>query len=118
MIVGHVTTDGDPVVTIDIHGARRFRIEAILDTGFTGHLCLARRYEKRVRLVRLGDIESELADGSCVTQPEYAAEVSFDGERRRVLVMLTDSRDSLIGTALLRKKRVAIDFPRRRVVVR
>ncbi len=119
MIQGRVNASGEPVVAITIHGAaRRTRISLILDTGFTGHVCLARRHRRAMSLTRLGDIETELADGTRLTQPVYAGVVTFDGERRRVLVTLTDSTDSLLGTALLRSKRVTIDFPRAHLTIR
>jgi predicted aspartyl protease len=89
----------------------------VLDTGFTGHVCIARRHRQKLALSRIGMIDSELADGSRVEQTAYLGSVSFDGQRRSVLVTLTDSEDSLIGTALLRKKRVAIDFVSGDVIV-
>ena len=119
MIVGSVTSAGEPVVPVTIHGqARRVRIAAILDTGFTGELCLARRHRRTMKLERLGEAEAELADGSRITQAVYAGRVTFDGELRRVLVTLTNSEDSLLGTAMLRRKRLAIDFRSGRVTVR
>lgn len=57
--------------------------------------------------------EVELADGRCIWLPTYLGEVTFDGERRQILVTVTDAEDSLVGTALLRRKRVRIDFARR-----
>ena len=59
----------------------------------------------------------ELADGRRIWRPTFVGEVTFDGRRRFVLVTLTKARDSLVGTALLRGKRLRIDFRRGHVVV-
>jgi clan AA aspartic protease len=117
MIRGRVTSEGEPLVPITLHGRRSARIEAVLDTGFTGHISIARRHRSKMRLAKLGKIESELADGSRVVQAAYLGAVSFDGERKAVLVTISDAQDSLVGTALLRDKRVVIDFVSRRIVV-
>src|SRR5262245_44640134 len=117
MIRGRVTRDGEPLVPIVLHGRRPVRIQAVLDTGFTGHLSLARRHLGKIRVSELGTIESELADGSRDVQPAYLGSVSFDGERKSILITVTDAEDSLVGTALLREKRVLINFAARQVVV-
>jgi predicted aspartyl protease len=118
MIRGRLATTGEPLVPLTLRGTRSHRIEAVLDTGFTGHLCLARRYRRLVGLVRLGMVEAELADGSRVAQAVYLGTVSFGRRLRSVLVTFTASNDSLVGTALLRDERVTIDFARGGVMVR
>ena len=95
---------------IAIHGARPTRIQAVVDTGFTGHLCLAARLRRSMNLRRSGDVEMELADGRRVQQPAYLGKVTFDGRPRTVLVTLTRSADCLVGTSLLAGKRLGIEF--------
>lgn len=103
---------------IAVRGVRPSTIQALLDTGFTGHLCLATPVRRRMTLRRSGDVEMELADGRRVQQPAYIGEVTFDGQRRTVLVTLTRSADSLVGTSLLAGKRLRVDFVTRgRVVI-
>ena len=112
MIYGRVRFGREAMVPIAIHGRRQSRIEAVLDTGFTGHLCLAARLQRRMLLRRRGDVEMDLADGHRVKQPAYVGEVSFAGGRQTVLVTLTRLADSLLGTSLLAGKRVSVDFVR------
>jgi len=112
---GRISKHGEPVVPVALHGSRTHRIEAILDTGFTGHLCLARRHRRLVKLSRVGDVETELADGTRITQAAYLGRVTFVAETREVLVTLTGTEESLIGTALLSGRKVLLDFRRRLV---
>jgi clan AA aspartic protease len=117
MIRGLINTQGEPLVPLVLHGMRKRRIDAVLDTGFTGHLCLAQRHRRSVKLTPVGEVETELADGSRILQPVHIGEITFAGVTRQVFVTLTRSRDSLLGTALLRDKRVHLDFVRRRVSI-
>lgn len=118
MTRGRMVRDLEPTVPIVLHGRIRCRIDAVLDTGFSDYVCLSRVHRGKLHLRSVGILPYELADGSRVDEEVFLAEVTFEGQRQRVLVTLTDSSDSLVGTALLRDCSVRIDFPRRQVVVR
>lgn len=115
MIRGRVGADGAPRVAITIHGRAVATVEAAVDTGFSEHLRLARRYRRRMTLAYVGDEPFELVDGRIVRERVYRGEATFDGVRQSVLATLTRSADTLIGTALLRGKTLAVDFRRGRV---
>ncbi len=117
MIRGRINAQGEPFVPLVVHGPRAQRIEAVLDTGFTGHLCLSRRHRRQMHLTSVGEVETELADGSRTMQRVYLGHITFAGDRRPVFVTLTKSQDSLIGTALLLNRQVHLDFSKRRVSV-
>lgn len=116
MTRGYFGKAREPVVTITLHGSKARRIEVIIDTGFSGYLCLARRFRRHVRLRRVGREVFEYADGRRAELPVFLGRITFAGRRHEVLVTLTDARDSLIGTSLLRDLRVVLDF--RRGIVR
>lgn len=82
-------------------GARTLRIEAVLDTGFTGHLTLPRVVVERLALPLVGSAESVLADGSVVLEDVCLATVLWHGRERPVRVLVFDATP-LIGMALLR----------------
>src|SRR6202158_4706773 len=95
MIRGRINAQGEPFVRLVVHGARKRRIKAILDTGFTAHLCLARRHRRWMDLRPVGDVETELADGSRTMQPAYLGQITFVCGTRQVFVTLTASSGSL-----------------------
>ena len=104
--------DADPCCPTKKFAHIRRVIEAVLDTGFTGHLCLARRHRRSMNLRLVGEVETGLADGSRTMQPVYLGTITFFGVARPVFVTLTRSSDSLIGTALLLNRQVHLDFSR------
>ncbi|MGH3089491.1 MAG: hypothetical protein ACRDSJ_19545 [Rubrobacteraceae bacterium] len=67
MITGHVTLDGrEAIIPLDIIGrdGQIHRIEAVLDTGFTGYLTLPTDVAGSPGLPRRGSETFVLADGS------------------------------------------------------
>jgi clan AA aspartic protease len=119
MIRGRIRDGVEPIVSLTLHGRRASReIEAILDTGFTGHLCLAKRHRAHLQLTPVGEVETEMADGRRVSLRAHTADVTFMRQRRTIIVTLTSAADSLVGTALLREMRLVVDFPRGLVEVR
>jgi predicted aspartyl protease len=117
MIRGRISSQGAPFVPLTVHGSRKRRIEAVLDTGFTGHLCVARRHRRWMHLNPVGEVETELADGSRTMQRMYVGHITFGGVKRQIFVTLTRASDSLMGTALLLDKQVRLDFRRRQLSV-
>lgn len=101
-----------PTARIEIIGGRQaIELTAIVDTGFDGDLCLPTRVAVQLGLELIGESDVELADGTRRNQLVFAGSVQFFSETQEVQIMLTDSEDSLIGTNLLEKHRVSIDFP-------
>lgn len=117
MTRGRLDADLTPYLPITLHGTRDTTIDAIVDTGFSEHLCLARRLRRRMSLIFLGWQSFELADGRTVREPVYEGEVTFDGARQRVLVTVTRSADTLVGTALLKGKQLTVNFHSGEVIV-
>ena len=100
----------EALVPVVLYGARPATVRAVVDTGFSGHLCLAARLRHRMHLDRVGDVEMELADGRRIRLSAYLGEIRFDRRRQTVLVTLTRSTDSLVGTSLLAGKRLRVAF--------
>jgi clan AA aspartic protease len=118
MIQGQVTDLLEPVVKLTLKGAKRLKeIEAIVDTGFSGYLCLSLRYVSDIAVEYAFTDEFELADGSTVSEDVFLGKVIFGGEEREIFVIFTASEDSLIGAALLADRLLTIDYPGRRVVI-
>lgn len=84
-------------------------IEFVIDTGFTGHLCLPPEAVSLLRLPFIFDLPVNLADNSEILLPVHEAVVIWNGEEREVHVIATGRRP-LLGTALLNDRELVIQF--------
>ena len=89
-------------------GGARVEVEAIIDTGFTGHLTLPVGVVRSLALPRRGFLEVELADGSTTALRVYDARVLWSSRERPVPVYEAEG-GALVGMALLRGSRLTID---------
>lgn len=102
MMRGVVNTDLEATLVIQAFGSQGNPLEvtAVIDTGYSGHLSLPPGAIAAMSLRRLAAKIVRLADKSTRLIPTYAAEVLWDGQRRRLRALALDG-DPLIGTALL-----------------
>lgn len=102
---GTVGPDGrEAVLAVEVippSGAPTLRVEAVVDTGFTGHLTLPPATVEALGLPVVGSAESVLADGSLVLEDVCPASVLWHGGERPVRVLVADATP-LLGMALLR----------------
>jgi len=116
MIQGHVNEALEPIVEIDLKREEvMVIIPAIVDTGFSGYLCLSERHADKMTMAFHHVERYELADGEVVTKDVFRGVIRFDGQEQKVDVILTASDDTLIGASLFKEYQVAIDYPRRHV---
>jgi clan AA aspartic protease len=87
---------------------QRAEVEATVDTGFTGALCLPSELVRALSLPLVGRGVALLADGRTVETPVHRARVVWHGWERVVRVLSTEG-GALVGMALLRGSRLTID---------
>ncbi|MFQ5730333.1 MAG: hypothetical protein ACE5KM_00100 [Planctomycetaceae bacterium] len=110
MIDGTVTIDGIPTITMNIAGADW---EATIDTGFNGDLELPLELMPHVDAVYFGPVTSHRAGGQRIVESGYDVRVPFDGELREAQATFVEGPTILIGTRLLNRHRLVIDFRNR-----
>lgn len=108
MIEGRVTNEGVPEIELTIGGAVW---TAIVDTGFNGDLELPARLKELVDARSIGSITSLLAGGQSLVEDNFRVRIPFDGQLIDAQATFVDGEEVLIGTHLLRKSRLSIDFP-------
>lgn len=114
MIEGYVNEALEPVVEIGLKGEDAIAmILAVVDTGFSGHLCLAEQYIDQLEMVFKFVERYELANGEVIVKDVFLGNVAFDGREQEVDLILTSSQDTLIGASLLQDYKLSIDYPRR-----
>jgi clan AA aspartic protease len=88
--------------------ASSLRVEAVVDTGFTGHLTLPSATVEALGLPIIGSTESTLADGSLVVEDVCLARVLWHGGERPVRVLVAEAAP-LLGMALMRGSELRVE---------
>ncbi len=112
-VSGIVSAEREAVVRLTVFGGSAgdpggsVEVEAILDTGFTGHLTLSPALVAELGLPLLGSRNSVLADGRRVALDVYRARILWDGRRRAVEVLATQG-GALAGMSMIWGHRVGL----------
>ena len=114
MIEGAVTEDGVPAIEMEVGGERW---QAIIDTGFNGELELPERLRLCVNAQFVGRVTSLLAANQRIEEDVFLVDFPFDGRIVRSQATFAGGDAILIGTGMLRKYRLNIDFPARIVAI-
>ncbi len=109
-IIGTVAEGREALISLNLlgPGGSRARIEAVVDTGFTGHLVLPSVLVGELGLPLRGSRDSFLADGSVVSLDAYRVGVEWD-DRVRVVPALSAEGGPLVGRSLLRGSEIRIE---------
>ncbi len=86
---------------------RVYRVEAVVDTGFTGEVALPERIVDQLRLLQESSTDIRVADGRTANVKVYPLQIEWHGEFRNVEAICTDSFP-LIGMALLSGNRLCM----------
>ena len=110
-MISGIVTDRHATVTLTflLPNGSTLPIEFVIDTGFTGDLCLPQEAVSLLRLPFIYDLPANLADNSEVLLPVHEAVVIWNGEEREVRVLATGRRP-LLGTALLEEHELVVQF--------
>lgn len=109
MIIGKIVDNQEATIELEIVGANDTeKVEAIIDTGFTGELTLPSDLIDRLGLPRIGELPITLGDGNEIEIDLYLGMILWQGENRIVQVLRTDSRP-LVGMSLLYGNRLTLD---------
>jgi len=117
-IEGRIDNLLSPRLKVKVAGLRGIiELDAIVDTGFNGDLCIPITLAVQLGLILEYVHEVELADGSRKRVPVYSCDVELNGLKRRAEVILTDGTDALIGANMLKTSRVTINYIARKVIM-
>ena len=109
---GTVADDGsEALLSVEVLSqaeASSLRVEAVVDTGFTGHLTLPSATVDTLGLTIIGSAESVLADGSLVMEDVCLARVLWHSGERPVRVLVADATP-LLGMAPMRGSELRVE---------
>ena len=110
MMKGKITDKQEAIIKLKIIGPNHSKkTEALIDTGFSGFLCLPSEFIHHLKLPRFANQIGILGDGSTVNFDVYRAKVLWHGTERNVYVHGT-AGTSLVGMALLKGNRLTLDI--------
>lgn len=119
MVEGYVNEYGQTIIKLKVKGTKgEVEVEAHIDTGFNGEVCLPIPIAIQLGLELSGDLCVELADGTRKKELIFIGSIIWEGEEKEVKIILTNFRHTLIGTDLLQDKVLEIDFVRKLVEIK
>lgn len=108
---GRINELGEALLPLTVKGLRAYaQVDAVIDTGFSGALCLPIEIAIQLGLELCGVETYELADGTLRRAQVFQAKVEWFDEEKAVEIVLTESPQALIGTGMLIGSRVEFDF--------
>jgi predicted aspartyl protease len=113
-VIRGVVSDGTPTITLAVGGQAW---PAAIDTGFNGDLELPATMRPLFNATFLGQDLAYLAGGQSIVEDTYLLDFPFDGEVLEVEALFAPGTEILIGTNLLRRHRIEIDFAAGTVLV-
>lgn len=110
-MISGIVSDRHATVTLTfiLPNGSTLPIEFVIDTGFTGDLCLPPEAVSLLRFPFIYDLPANLADNSDVLLPVHEAVVIWNGAEREVHVIATGRRP-LLGTGILEDQELVIQF--------
>jgi hypothetical protein len=112
VIVGTVTPERVPLVVLPVAGRDW---TALVDSGFNGDLELPEALRSFVNARFDVEIISQLAGNQRIREDGDRVDFPFDGRITSALATFVPGDEILLGTGLLTKHRLEIDFPGRLV---
>ena len=110
---GYIDEYGHPKVPVMVDG---LSMDAVVDTGFDGDLCLPIQVAIQLGLKLCDTMEVELADGTRKRELVFTGHVKLGNKTKEVGIMLTESEETLLGTQMC--SYLEIDFEGKRVRVK
>ena len=111
MITGRVTAHKEAVIDLQVSGPTNHtrQIEVVIDTGFNGYLTLSTDMVNTLNLLFVCTTPAALGDGHQVYMDVYEADVLWDEQKRKVIVLATDA-GALLGMSMLMGHRMTLDI--------
>jgi clan AA aspartic protease len=117
-MTGYVDEYGQPKIELVVRGLQQEQsIETVVDTGFNGDLCLPIPVAVQLGLPLVAYQFIELADGSVHRDLIFSGTAIFDKKEVAAEISVTDSEEALLGTGLLKDRKLEIGFESRSLTI-
>ena len=89
----------------------------MIDTGFNGYISVPKKIIKNSSWTAVGFETYELASGELIREEVFLGKIYFPKKEHITYVLANSSNDILIGTKLLQKTKLEIDFVSNKVKI-
>jgi|GEM_PF-481457 len=114
MIAGFINENDEPVIEVKLDlGKEKRPVNAVIDTGFNGYICVPKKLIDESDWEFLGIEEYELASGELMRERVFLGRVEIGMEKLVAFILSTNSSDTLIGTKLLKNRVLTINFAKK-----
>ena len=116
---GFIDDKGNPYLQILVKGRRdELKVLCLVDTGFTGALCLPTSIAVNLGLELFAEIFVRFGDGY-VSESEmvFNGFVLWDDELKEIDIQVTKLKEALIGTKLLKGYILKADFKTNELII-
>lgn len=108
---GYVDSSGDPVFEMIIIGSRgQIKVIALVDTGFSGAVCIPVKLAIQLGLELISQVTVEYADGTRKDELVFSGKIVWEKDTKDVEIYLTRSEEILIGKEIFTDGILEIDF--------
>ena len=119
-MIGVVDEHARALLDVGIRSTREsqsVRVTTWIDTAFDGHLVFPIRLIRELNLEPLVETEAILADGTRVTLETFLCYVDWFGKLIPLQAIANEGKAPLLGTALLEKRVLRIDYLNRELTL-
>ena len=119
-MIGIVDESQRALLTVPVAADKNAKPELVrvwIDTAFNGCLAIPRRQIERLRLKQASTTQAVLADGQVVDLETFTAYLDWFGKVYRTQVVANDGEFPLLGTMLLTRRKLMIDYTAKDVVL-
>lgn len=112
---GSVNNNPEPCVFVDFENGEK--VEFLIDTGFNGSLCLPRLPATELGLKKVSEVEVYGVGAHSENLDVALVKIVWFGKEIEVEVLINDGDDWLLGSELLNKKTLKINYRSKMVVI-
>jgi clan AA aspartic protease len=105
---GNVTSTLEP--RIQLHINSDYKLDCIIDTGFTGALLLPSEVADDLKLAIVGREVFQTVGDNYLTASIALVNITWLNQQTTIRAIISDGTDALIGTELLRDTQLLIDY--------
>lgn len=120
MLKGSVNALGEPLVSITLlsRDGRAHSHRAVIDTGFNGTLSLPEKLAKQYGWQWVGYESYQIATGDVVQEKVFLGRIRWFKQTQDIAAVASHADDILIGTKLLRRSKLWIDFSKKKLTLK